>query len=48
MGRITDQLNRIISSEEDTTALYKIFKSINDYDLPVIRFYMEKGTALLR
>lgn len=48
MGRITDLLNRIISSPNNTEELYRIFKSINDYDLPVIRFYMPEDTFLLR
>ena len=48
MGKITDQLNNIVSSPENTNELYGIFKSINDYDLPVIRFYMGEGTLLIR
>jgi len=48
MGKITEQLNRIVSTPDNTDKLYKIFKSIDDYDLPVIRFYMGEGTTLLR
>ena len=48
MGIITDKLNRIVSADENTDELYNIFKSIDDYDLPVIRYYMKEGTLLLR
>lgn len=48
MGRITDQLNAIVSSEEKTDELYSIFRTVNDYDIPVIRFYIGAGSSLIR
>ena len=48
MGRITDQLNAIVSSEEKTDELYSIFRKVNDYDIPVIRFYIGAGSSLIR
>lgn len=48
MGIITEQLNNIIPSIENTDKLYEIFKSIDDYAIPIIRFYMGGGTSLIR
>ena len=48
MGRITDQLNNIISSDENTDELYAIFKSVDDNAIPVIRIYMGEGSSLIR
>lgn len=48
MGKITEQLNNIISTEENTTKLYNIFRSINDLDLPIIRMKINEGASLLR
>ena len=47
MGRISDELNMIKSSDDNTDELYAIFKSV-DKALPVIRFYMGEGSSLIR
>lgn len=48
MGRITDLLDAIDVTEENTEELYGIFREVNDYDLPVIRFYLSPGAGLIR
>lgn len=48
MGRITDLLDAIDVAKENTEELYGIFHEVNDYDLPVIRFYLSPGTGLIR
>lgn len=48
MGKITEQLDNIISAEENTIELYKIFQSIEDFNLPIIRMRINQGVSLLR
>ena len=48
MGRITDLLNVIDVTKENTEELYEIFRIIEDYSLPVIRFYLYAGSGLIR
>ena len=48
MGRVTNLLNAINVSEENTEELYGIFNLVNDFDLPVIRFFMGPGTSMIR
>lgn len=48
MGRITDLLNAIDVTKENTEELYGIFRTIDDYNLPVIRFYLYPGSGLIR
>lgn len=48
MGRITDLLDAIDVIKENTEELYGIFREVNDYDLPVIRFYLSPGAGLIR
>ena len=37
--KITNKLDRIITSEENVQELYSIFNSIDEMSLPIIRFY---------
>lgn len=48
MVRITDLLDVIDVIKENTEELYGIFREVNDYDLPVIRFYLSPGAGLIR
>ena len=49
MGRITDTLNRITRDGEDgIIQLYELFHSINDYEIPIIRFTIFPGSSLIR
>ena len=48
MGRITEDLDTIDPSTENIEELYGIFKSVSDYDIPVIRFFIGAGSSLIR
>lgn len=49
MGRITDTLNRITRDGEDgIIQLYELFHSINDYEIPIVRFTIFPGSSLIR
>lgn len=48
MGRITDLLNAIDVTKENTEELYGIFRMVEDYNLPVIRFFLYSGSGLVR
>lgn len=48
MGKITERLNNIIPENENINELYDIFRSIEDFDIPVIRMVISEGTAFLR
>ena len=48
MGRITDLLDAIDVSKENTEELYSIFRLVPDFGIPVLRFYLSKGTPLIR
>jgi hypothetical protein len=48
MGKVTEQLESIIPAAKNTDELYKIFQSINDFDLPIIRMVIKEGASLLR
>jgi len=48
MGRITDMLDSIDVSKENTEELYKIFRLVPDFDIPVLRFYLYRGASLIR
>lgn len=48
MGRISVFLDAINVYEENTDTLYRIFRMVNDYDLPVIRFILYPGAGLIR
>lgn len=48
MGKITELLNAVDVYKENTDNLYGIFKQVNDYDLPVVRFIFYPGAGLIR
>lgn len=48
MGRITELLDAINSADENTEELYGIFRLVDDYDIPIIRFYLYPGAGLVR
>lgn len=48
MGMITELLDSIYAADEDTEELYGIFRIIDDYDIPIIRFYLYPGAGLVR
>lgn len=48
MGKMTEILDAINVREENTEELYKIFRMVPDYDIPLIRFYLYKGASLIR
>ena len=48
MGSITEQLNALDVTKEDTEELYHIFRLVPDFDIPVLRFYLYKGASLIR
>ncbi len=45
---MTEMLNAINVQEENTEELYRIFRMVPDYDIPLIRFYLYKGASLIR
>lgn len=48
MGRITELLDAINVVDENTEELYDIFRIVDDYDIPIIRFYLYPGAGLIR
>lgn len=48
MGRITDSLNKIDNSKQNTDELYKVFHSIDERSIPIIRFFLGKDEFVLR
>ena len=48
MSKMTEMLNAINVQEENTEELYRIFRMVPDYDIPLIRFYLYKGASLIR
>lgn len=48
MGKMTEMLDAINVQEENTEELYRIFRMVPDYDIPLIRFYLYKGSSLIR
>ena len=42
---MTEILDAINVREENTEELYKIFRMVPDYDIPLIRFYLYKGAS---
>ena len=48
MGRISDLLDAIDVSKENTDELYRVFRLVPDFGIPVIMFYLYKGTSLIR
>lgn len=45
---IKNKLDSINSSAENIQELYSIFNSIDEMSLPIIRFYIDKGTFVIR
>lgn len=49
MGRVTDTLNGITSYGEDgLIQLYDLFHSINDFEIPIVRYTIFSGSSLIR
>lgn len=48
MGAITDILNKYDYNIDSLDNLYDIFKNVSDYDIPIVRFTLYKGTGLIR
>lgn len=48
MGCITELLDSIDVSKENTDEIYNIFHSVPDFGIPVLRFYLYKGASLIR
>lgn len=48
MGKITDMLDAINVVDENTEELYDIFRMVEDFDFPVIRFNIYSGSGLIR
>lgn len=45
---VKEKLDSVSSSEENLQELYSIFNSIDDFSLPIIRFYIDKGAFVIR
>lgn len=45
---VKERLDNVSSSEENLQELYSIFNSIDDFSLPIIRFYIDKGAFVVR
>lgn len=48
MNMIKEKLDKITSAEENLKDLYSLFYSIDDNSLPIIRFYIEKDSFVIR
>lgn len=48
MGKIAELLDAINTADENTEELYKIFRLVDHYDIPIIRFYLYPGAGLVR
>ena len=48
MNNIKEKLDKITSAEENLKDLYSLFYSIDDNSLPIIRFYIEKDSFVIR
>lgn len=48
MNRIIDKIKKITSSNENTQQLLSVFNSINPFSIPIIRFFIETGTFVVR
>ena len=48
MNNIKEKLDKITSAEESLKDLYSLFYSIDDNSLPIIRFYIEKDSFVIR
>ena len=48
MGKITEMLDAVDVRKENTEELYKIFRLVPDYDIPLMRFSLDKRVSLIR
>lgn len=48
MGRIIDSLDKIDCSKQNTDDLYSIFRSIDEYSIPIIWFLLRKDEFVHR
>lgn len=48
MGRIADALNAYDKKKASLEELYNIFKHVDDYDVPIVRFTIYPGNSLIR
>lgn len=48
MGKITELLDAINVTDEDTEELYGVFRLVDDYDIPIIRCDLYPGAGLVR
>lgn len=48
MGKITDALNAYDIEKGNLDELYRIFKEVDDYDIPIVRFTIYPGSGLIR
>ena len=48
MGRITDSLNKIDNSKQNTDELHSVFHSIDELSIPIVRFFLGKDEFVLR
>lgn len=48
MGKITDALNAYDIEKANLDELYRIFKEVDDYDIPIVRFTIYPGARLIR
>lgn len=48
MGVLTDSLNTYNIQKGDLEELYGIFRSVNDYDIPIVRYIIYPGSGLIR
>lgn len=48
MDSLRDNLEKIPSTDDGIKKLYSIFNSIDFYSMPIIRFYIDKGTFVIR
>ena len=48
MGVLTDSLRTYNIQKGDLDELYGIFRSVNDYDIPIVRYIIYPGSGLIR
>lgn len=48
MGVLTDSLNTYNIQKGDLEELYGIFRSVSDYDIPIVRYIIYPGSGIIR
>ena len=48
MGVLTDSLRTYNLQKGDLDELYGIFRSVNDYDIPIVRYIIYPSSGLIR